>query len=183
MPYGSSSTALSTSSLFNWTVGSSTPATIKLGVGIASPASTFHVRGGNSNNAIVDNDGSQYTTLSWYNNGTNRAQAYYDATNLLFVFGTDVAAPLLFKANGTEGMRLSSGGGVSIGTSTGAGTGNLLVSGNTTAASFITNGATAFTITQSGTKLIFKYGATTIASLDSSGNFIALANVTAYGTP
>jgi hypothetical protein len=80
-------------------------------------------------------------------------------------------------------MRLSSGGGVSIGTSTGAGTGNLLVSGNTTAASFITNGATAFTITQSGTKLIFKYGATTIASLDSSGNFIALANVTAYGTP
>jgi hypothetical protein len=30
---------------------------------------------------------------------------------------------------------------------------------------------------------LFKYGATTIASMDSSGNFIALANATAYGTP
>jgi hypothetical protein len=31
--------------------------------------------------------------------------------------------------------------------------------------------------------LYFKYGATNIASLDSSGNFTSLANVTAYGTP
>jgi len=31
--------------------------------------------------------------------------------------------------------------------------------------------------------LVFKYGATTIASMDSSGNLTTLANVTAYGTP
>jgi hypothetical protein len=31
--------------------------------------------------------------------------------------------------------------------------------------------------------LVFKYGATTIASMDSSGNLITIANVTAYGTP
>jgi hypothetical protein len=205
VPYGSTSTALSTSSLFNWTVGSSTPATIKLGVGIAAPTGTLHVRGGNSNNLTIDNDGSQYTTLAWFNNGTNKVNGYFDATNLLFVFGTDVAAPLIFKANATEGMRLSSGGGVSIGTATGAGTNNLLVAGNAsaanltattlvsttnvtasataTAATFATNGATAFTIYQTGTKLYFKYGTTVIASLDSSGNFIALANVTAFGTP
>jgi len=42
---------------------------------------------------------------------------------------------------------------------------------------------TNFSIVESGGKLYFKYGATNIASLDSSGNFIALANVTAYGTP
>jgi hypothetical protein len=42
---------------------------------------------------------------------------------------------------------------------------------------------TGFSIVESGGKLYFKYGATNIASLDSSGNFIALANVTAYGTP
>jgi hypothetical protein len=42
---------------------------------------------------------------------------------------------------------------------------------------------TNFVVEQSGTKLLFKYNATTIASLDSSGNFIALGNVTAYGTP
>jgi hypothetical protein len=40
-----------------------------------------------------------------------------------------------------------------------------------------------FAISQSGTKIYFKYNGTNIASLDSSGNLIALANVTAYGTP
>jgi len=40
-----------------------------------------------------------------------------------------------------------------------------------------------FRIQEFGSKLVFYYGATAIASLDSSGNFIALANVTAYGTP
>jgi hypothetical protein len=56
-----------------------------------------------------------------------------------------------------------------------------------TAATTATNATnlvtTNFTIQESGGKLVFKYGATTIASLDSSGNFIALANTTAYGTP
>ena len=42
---------------------------------------------------------------------------------------------------------------------------------------------TNFSVVESGGKLYFKYGATNIASLDSSGNFVSLANVTAYGTP
>jgi hypothetical protein len=42
---------------------------------------------------------------------------------------------------------------------------------------------TNFTITESGGKLIFKYGATTIASMDSSGNLITLGAVSAGGTP
>jgi hypothetical protein len=42
---------------------------------------------------------------------------------------------------------------------------------------------TNFSIVESGGVLQFKYGATVIASMDSSGNFIALANITAYGTP
>jgi hypothetical protein len=42
---------------------------------------------------------------------------------------------------------------------------------------------TNFTIEESGGKLLFKYGGTTIASMNSSGDFTALANVTAYGTP
>jgi hypothetical protein len=49
-----------------------------------------------------------------------------------------------------------------------------------TSASFAT---TNFTITESGGKLLFKYGGSNVASLDSSGNFITIANVTAYGTP
>jgi hypothetical protein len=42
---------------------------------------------------------------------------------------------------------------------------------------------TNFTVEESGGKLVFKYGVTTIASMDSSGNITSAANVTAYGTP
>jgi len=41
----------------------------------------------------------------------------------------------------------------------------------------------SWTITQSGTKLNFAYGGITVFSLDSSGNVIAKADVTAFGTP
>ena len=40
-----------------------------------------------------------------------------------------------------------------------------------------------FSITQESTKLVFKYNGNTIASMDSTGNIISAANVTAYGTP
>ena len=42
---------------------------------------------------------------------------------------------------------------------------------------------TNFTIEESGGKLIFKYGATTIASMTSTGVFTALSNVVGGGTP
>lgn len=41
---------------------------------------------------------------------------------------------------------------------------------------------TNFSIEESGGALVFKYGATTIATMDSSGNLTTLANVTAYGS-
>jgi len=43
--------------------------------------------------------------------------------------------------------------------------------------------ATAFTVTQSSTKLNIAYNGVTVFSIDSSGNIIAKANVTGYGTP
>ena len=62
------------------------------------------------------------------------------------------------------------------------GAGFITGSGNTTgsAGSLAT---TNFSIVESGGKLLFKYGGTTIASMDSSGNLTTIANVTAYGTP
>ena len=42
---------------------------------------------------------------------------------------------------------------------------------------------TNFSVEESGGKLVFKYGSTVIASMDSSGNIISAANITAYGTP
>jgi hypothetical protein len=82
-------------------------------------------------------------------------------------------------------------GGGSVSSVAGTGTANgLTLSGTVTSSGSITLSGnvtslttTNFTVQESGGKLIFKYGGTTIASMDSSGNFIALANVTAYGTP
>jgi len=53
----------------------------------------------------------------------------------------------------------------------------------TTAAAATTLVTTGFSIIESGGKLYFKYGASNIASLDSSGNFTTLTDITAYGTP
>jgi len=42
---------------------------------------------------------------------------------------------------------------------------------------------TDFSISESGGKIVFKYGSTVVASIDSAGNFVSATNVTAYGTP
>ena len=54
---------------------------------------------------------------------------------------------------------------------------------NTTGTSGGISVTAGWAVTPSGTKLNFIYNGVTVASLDSSGNFIAKANVTAYGTP
>lgn len=66
-------------------------------------------------------------------------------------------------------------------------TGNATTADSATSATNATNAAnlitTNFTITESGGKLVFKYGTTIVASLDSTGNLITKENITAYGTP
>ena len=49
-------------------------------------------------------------------------------------------------------------------------------------ATAVTNSG-GWSVTPSGTNLYFNYNGTNVASLDSSGNFTSLANITAYGTP
>lgn len=67
------------------------------------------------------------------------------------------------------------------------GTWGINVSGNAATATTATNATNLvtsnFTVTESGGKLIFKYGSTTIASMDSSGNFTTIGNTVAGGTP
>jgi hypothetical protein len=45
------------------------------------------------------------------------------------------------------------------------------------------NTGSGWRIYQSGSKLFFVYNNVAVASIDSSGNIISAANVTAYGTP
>ena len=83
-----------------------------------------------------------------------------------------------FIANGSSGQVLKSNG-TSVPTWIDQST---LTPTTATNATQITN-AGGWNVTPSGTKLYFNYNGTNVASLDSSGNLIALANVTAYGTP
>ena len=144
-------------------------------IGSTLTPGTLYVKGGNSNNVLIDNAGQQFTTVSLYNNGTEKVQWYWDQTNTLAVFGTDVSAPLLFKTNGAERARVTATGGFSVGTASDPGAGNVLVSGAYKTLNFSI-------VEQSGV-LNFYNGVTKIASLDSSGNFTTIANITAYGTP
>lgn len=57
---------------------------------------------------------------------------------------------------------------------------NDIVGFSTAATSLVT---TNYTVEESGGKLVFKYGATTIASLNSAGLLTTLSDVTAGGTP
>jgi hypothetical protein len=62
--------------------------------------------------------------------------------------------------------------------------GTVTTSGNITLGGSVTSLTTTnFTIEEAGGKLIFRFGATVIASMDSSGNIISAANMTAFGTP
>jgi hypothetical protein len=95
--------------------------------------------------------------------------------------GTGVATALAVNV-GSAGAPVVNGGALgtpSSGTMTNvSGTAASLTAG---AAQQLTT--TNFSVVESGGKLYFKYQGTNIASLDSSGNFVALANVTAYDAP
>ena len=123
------------------------------------------------------------------------AYVYCDGTNFYNAISGSVGN---YKVNGN----LTVTGSTTSTSFSGAGTGltgtaaSLSIGGNAATATSATSATNAtnstnavnlvttnFTITESGGKLLIKYGATTIASIDSSGNFTSLANVTAYSTP
>ena len=126
-----------------------------------------------------------------YGNGSGGFSNVTIGSNLTFVGGTlSAAAPgtgtvtSVALSGGTTGLTVSGSPITSSGTMTLAGT---LATANGGTGN--TNGTVAklattnFSIEESGGKLVFKYGSTAIASVDSSGNITTLANATAYGTP
>lgn len=124
-----------------------------------------------------------------YNNGTDVGAAITHLTSLTLA----TALPVL---SGGTGVTTSTGtGSVVLSTSPtlvtpALGTPSALVGTNITGtASGLVAGSTPkllttnFTVEESGGKLLFKYGATTIASMTSAGVFTALSNVAGNGTP
>lgn len=56
--------------------------TKRFGVGTTSPSAyKMHVKGGNANSLIIDNDGTQFTEMDLANNGTVKASWYWDNTS------------------------------------------------------------------------------------------------------
>ncbi len=103
-------------------------------------------------------------TLPIANGGTN-STATPTAGGAIYGTGTSLAA----TAAGISGQALVSNG-------SSAPTWGIPSS----ASSLIT---TNFSISESGGKLVIKYGSTIIASISSSGEIISANNITAYGTP
>ena len=107
---------------------------------------------------------------------------FSDGTNF---YTTDLAS-VLSVVNGGTGVTTLTGVAYGNGTSAfTAATANQLVSaiGSTAVTNASNVTTTNFTITESGGNLIFKYGATTIASITSAGVLTTLSDVIAGGTP
>ena len=125
-------------------------------------------------NAQIDFDGSLVITLSTgqeINVGEVVAPDLAEKIKVISTMSTN---------NGGSGISSVASADASVTVTTTSGAVNLSVATSPSASKLLT---TNFTIEESGGKLLFKYGATTIASMSSTGVITSATNIVANGTP
>ena len=114
----------------------------------------------------------------------NLAAALTDETGTganVFATSPTLVTPALGTPSALVGTNITgTAAGLSIGGNAATATSATSATNATNAVNLIT---TNFSIVESGGKLLFKYGATTIASMTSAGAFTAISDITAGGTP
>ena len=121
-------------------------------------------------------------TFTWptFNQNTTGTAAGLSATLVVGSGGTGATSftsGALLKGNGSSAVQVASAADI-VGQ-----IGATAVTNATNATNATKLATTNFTVEESGGKLIFKYGGTTIASMTSAGVFTALSDVVAGGTP
>jgi hypothetical protein len=166
-----------TATIYNSTVIGNTTAA---GLGVAVAAGGKVAMFSNGTNFRTTDAGSFSGILPVANGGTGVATST-GTGNAVLSNSPTLVTPALGTPSALVGTNITgTAAGLSIGGNAATAT---LATNATTAAAATTLATTGFSIVESAGKLYFKYGATNIASLDSSGNFTTLTDITAYGTP
>lgn len=74
----------------------------QVGVGATSLSGKFTIKGGNGDQLILDNDGSQYTQVYFQNNGTSKAYQWWDNTNTRFQIQSGASGGVYLANTGTS---------------------------------------------------------------------------------
>ena len=145
----------------------------------------------NANQTLVMTNGADSTARNMFVECTGALTAGRDLivpTNRKLYFVSNATSggfAITVKVSGQPGVAVPAGQKmilISNGTDVVKATSYLTATDTAAAANAIAN-VGGWAVTPTGTKLYFSDNSTNVASLDSTGNLITLANVTAYGTP